>query len=445
MSGFVLAEKSGAKLRILFDGPSGSGKTYSALRLARGIAGPDGRIGVIDTQNGQSLRYADKFRFGILRLAGDYHPNNFVKALGDAAAAKLDVVIIDSASHEWSEKGGCLALVDQLGRRSGGSATAWKDVTPLHQAFVSAIIEAPMHVIVTCRTKTAWEYVKEFHNGREKTVPKRIGMAIDQRDKFEYEFDLWVRFETSHEGRIEKSVIDGFRAEEMIELVTEDHGAALVAWIEGAREDLPPALDVARAPSRQLADGAQGSARPASSTQNGSQGSQEARQAAKPAVDSPTAEEAEEHQRRHADELTLDDPIDDEHDPSPRYVELPDDEGDDEGAADFEPPAGYPNPPEPKGRADADGVFVPDGHQRCTHGKSKAGSEQCPVVIDPQGQYAHSANGQRYEVSGATLIRISVEKLGRVYCTPHYTTARRLKEAGAAAASVGGKRAAVTS
>ncbi|MBF0186198.1 MAG: ATP-binding protein, partial [Magnetococcales bacterium] len=39
-------------------GGSSSGKTYSALRLARGLVGPQGKIGVIDTENRRALFYA---------------------------------------------------------------------------------------------------------------------------------------------------------------------------------------------------------------------------------------------------------------------------------------------------------------------------------------------------------------------------------------------------
>jgi DNA polymerase III delta prime subunit len=43
----------------MFAGPSGSGKTKSALRLATGLAGPDGWIAACDTEHGRMLYYAD--------------------------------------------------------------------------------------------------------------------------------------------------------------------------------------------------------------------------------------------------------------------------------------------------------------------------------------------------------------------------------------------------
>lgn len=53
------ARRKGTKARIGLVGPSGSGKTFTALRLARGIVGADGRILVLDTEHGSASKYAD--------------------------------------------------------------------------------------------------------------------------------------------------------------------------------------------------------------------------------------------------------------------------------------------------------------------------------------------------------------------------------------------------
>ena len=50
---FVKAQRQRVFLKMAVTGPSGSGKTYGALRLAFGLAGPKGRVAVIDTENGQ--------------------------------------------------------------------------------------------------------------------------------------------------------------------------------------------------------------------------------------------------------------------------------------------------------------------------------------------------------------------------------------------------------
>ena len=43
------AERRQAKARVAFIGTSGTGKTYSSILFARGLAGPEGRILMVDT------------------------------------------------------------------------------------------------------------------------------------------------------------------------------------------------------------------------------------------------------------------------------------------------------------------------------------------------------------------------------------------------------------
>jgi flagellar biosynthesis GTPase FlhF len=52
MAGFVKATKKKLKARVALIGPTGSGKTMTALKMARGFAGSEGRIAVIDTEHG---------------------------------------------------------------------------------------------------------------------------------------------------------------------------------------------------------------------------------------------------------------------------------------------------------------------------------------------------------------------------------------------------------
>ena len=62
--------------------------------------------------------------------------------------------------------------------RSGNSYTAWRDVTPLHNRLVDRILQCPMHVAATLRTKT--EYViEETSNGKKS--PRKVGMAPTEK------------------------------------------------------------------------------------------------------------------------------------------------------------------------------------------------------------------------------------------------------------------------
>src|SRR5436305_14540497 len=60
------AERAGAHLLIQLYGPPRSGKTYTALLIARGMVGPKGQIGVLDTESGRARLYSDKVPGGIV-------------------------------------------------------------------------------------------------------------------------------------------------------------------------------------------------------------------------------------------------------------------------------------------------------------------------------------------------------------------------------------------
>ena len=118
-----------------------------------------------------------------------FSPTDYVNAINAAEQAGYDILIIDSLTHAWSGKNGALELVDKATARlkSGNSFAAWREVTPLHNQMVDAIMASKLHVIATLRSKT--EYVME-EDSRGRKVPRKIGMAPIQRDGLEYEFDV---------------------------------------------------------------------------------------------------------------------------------------------------------------------------------------------------------------------------------------------------------------
>lgn len=207
MSKFRKATKSKAFLRIALAGPSGSGKTYTALRMATAFGGP---IAVIDSERGSASLYASEFSFDVLELE-THDPRRYIDAIEDAQESGYAVLVIDSLSHAWSGKDGALELVDKAKKRSKSrnSFAAWREVTPLHNALVDAILSAKLHVFATLRTKTEW--IIEDDNGKK--VPRKIGMAPVFRDGIEYEFTVTADLELDHTFIVSKTrcpLIDGY-------------------------------------------------------------------------------------------------------------------------------------------------------------------------------------------------------------------------------------------
>jgi hypothetical protein len=183
---FQKATKQSARLRMALIGVAGSGKTYTSLNIARHLGG---RVAVIDTERGSASKYSDMFDFDVLELEV-FSPNMYVDAIQAAEEAGYEVLIIDSLSHAWTGRGGALDMVDKTAKRSqsGNTFGAWRDVTPLHNTMVDAIINARMHIITTMRAKT--DYVQEKNEKTGRITVRKVGLAPVQRDGLEYEFDV---------------------------------------------------------------------------------------------------------------------------------------------------------------------------------------------------------------------------------------------------------------
>jgi hypothetical protein len=183
---FRKAVKHGSKLRFAVCGPSGSGKTYSLLTLATELGGP---IALLDTEHGSASKYADIFEFDVLEL-DSYDPLRLIGLIDDAVEHRYRVLCIDSLSHFWIGKDGELEKVDRAARRmqTPNSFAAWKQVTPIHNALIDKIISAPLHVLVSMRSKTEWILDRDDRTG--KSVPRKVGLASVMRDGIEYEFDV---------------------------------------------------------------------------------------------------------------------------------------------------------------------------------------------------------------------------------------------------------------
>lgn len=229
MSRFKKATKQSARLRAIFTGVSGSGKTFTALRVGCAIAKlVGGRVAVIDSERGSASKYSKRFDFDVLELE-THEPQTYVQAIRDAEKEGYAVIVIDSLSHAWMGKGGALEQVDAAAKRSksGNTFTAWRDVTPVHQQMIDAIVGSSAHVIATARSKTEYALI-QGNSGQQQ--PKKLGLAPVQRDGLEFEFDVVGDIDIDHNMVISKT-----RCEDIVDAVIakpgEDFAEKLVAWL----------------------------------------------------------------------------------------------------------------------------------------------------------------------------------------------------------------------
>lgn len=232
------AERKKAKLRIGLGGPSGSGKTYSALLLANGLTDWE-KIVVIDTENGSGELYSHLGPYNVITIQNDFAPERYIEAIKACEQGGMEVIIIDSISHEWEGKGGCLELVEQITQASTSknSYTSWGKVTPRHQKFIDSILQSPCHVITTVRKKQDYDMSKDSNN---KTVITKVGMKEITRDGFEYELTLSLNLTQNNFASVSKDRTELFMNKPEFK-IDQKTGKELLAWSEsGAEVNTPP-------------------------------------------------------------------------------------------------------------------------------------------------------------------------------------------------------------
>lgn len=192
------AERKKAKIRAGLQGPSGSGKTYSALLMAYGMTNDWNKIVLIDTENGSADLYAHLGNFQVLNLGIPYSPERYIEAIKTCEKEpEVEVIIVDSISHEWEGSGG---ILDVHGNMTGNSFTNWGKVTPRHNAFVQKILQSRCHIIATIRSKQ--DYVLSEKNG--KYVPEKVGLKGVTREGVDYELTLVLELDLKHNATATK-------------------------------------------------------------------------------------------------------------------------------------------------------------------------------------------------------------------------------------------------
>jgi hypothetical protein len=219
------AERKRVKIKMGLQGSSGSGKSYSALLVAFGLCGDWTKVAVIDTENHSSEVYAHFGRYRVIHMDPPFSPERYIEAIGMCEQNGTEVIIIDSASHEWE------FLLDYHAALPGNSFTAWSKVTPRHNQFIQAFLQSSCHIICTIRSKQ--DYVLVEKNG--KSVPEKVGLKGVQRDGLEYDFTLLFELDIKNNAVASKDRTGLFfgRPEEKLTIRT---GEMILEWCNRGTE-----------------------------------------------------------------------------------------------------------------------------------------------------------------------------------------------------------------
>lgn len=241
MSSFIIkkASKQAKKLRILLSASSGSGKTMGALKIAYGMCKDWSKICVIDSERGSAGMYADLGDYNTISLNAPYTPERYIEAITAAEDAGMEVIIVDSLSHEWEGEGGCLEIHSKL----GGTFQNWASVTPRHNKLINKLLTSSAHIICTVRRKE--DYVIST-NAAGKAKVEKLGMKEVQREGISYEVDLTFEItNTNHLAIATKDRTNLFvnTPEFMIDVAT---GEMLKEWASKGRQEIDDALESIR-------------------------------------------------------------------------------------------------------------------------------------------------------------------------------------------------------
>lgn len=219
------ATRTKAKIRLGLSAVSGGGKTYSAILIAKGLSKGDlSKVAIIDTENGSADLYAHMGNYNVLTLHAPFSPERYIEAIKICEEAGMNVIIIDSITHEWDGKGGCLQIQEQL----GGKYQDWAKVTPRHQAFIDAILQSKCHVITTVRRKQDYEMTKDA-GGKMKV--EKAGLKEVTREGFEYELTANIELDIRHNATALKDRTGLFMDQPQF-IPSEETGKKLLEWCE---------------------------------------------------------------------------------------------------------------------------------------------------------------------------------------------------------------------
>lgn len=232
---FRPAARSEAKPLIGLYSESGAGKTWSSLLLARGFVGPQGKIGMIETEGGRGEANVGREPVGqylVRPIRQTFSPQAYGDAISDAENEKLDALIIDSASHEWEGAGGVLAMAAANQSAGKKGVLVWQQPKIDHQRhFMLRLMQTPIPLVIVCmRAKYPMQQLPNKEWARSQTLEPK------QADDILFEMFVHGWIDQAHNLHVTKytlpelaSVIEDGKP------ISIDTGRALAAWAKGGK------------------------------------------------------------------------------------------------------------------------------------------------------------------------------------------------------------------
>lgn len=233
------AEREGARLVVGVAGISGSGKTRTALEVAYGLANYDpSKVGLLCTENRRGSLYSNVFvdhpthptnkRFLIGDLYAPHSPARYSAAILEFQAAGVEVLVVDSGSHEWEGVGGC----EDIAHAGNPRMPKWNDAKREHKSYMNTLLACDMHIIMCLRAR---EKVR-VEGG--KVTPLGIMPICEKNMMFEMTASMMM-----HDAGRQREVIKTSGTEHIFGepgwhegYLGGAHGKMLRDWVDGAKQ-----------------------------------------------------------------------------------------------------------------------------------------------------------------------------------------------------------------
>lgn len=225
----VEAVREAVPALIALWGFSDSGKTYSALRLARGLAGQKGKIVLIDTENRRAKFYSGLFGgWSHIDLQPPFTPQRYTMALDAAIRAGADAVVMDSMSHVWEGQGGVL---EQADASTAKGLAKWKNPKMAYKRMTNAFFRAPVHIVFCVRAKE--KFVQQGQGASATIVSAGHAPICDSR--FIYEMTVAAHMESGTHFPLDpvKAPAEVAHAIKPGQFITEESGQIIASWLAG--------------------------------------------------------------------------------------------------------------------------------------------------------------------------------------------------------------------
>lgn len=245
----VTAPEPGPPL-ISVEGPSGSGKTYSGCLLARGMVGPDGIFGVIDTEPPRAKEYLGADPIGsalYVPLKPPFEASRFIAACEFLKSKGAQAIVVDNASDEYQGEGGQLDYHEEIHSelfdkwKKDPGLTAWVKPKRETKRWAAYLQRAGIPIILSLiqdeMTETVMDKGKMKPTGRkvfDTKIDNRIIRAMVLRLEFGGEINQrgiprYIKFPFTRENMIRPG-----------EQITVEHGALMVGKEFAAKPKAAP-------------------------------------------------------------------------------------------------------------------------------------------------------------------------------------------------------------